>query len=98
MKKILLILSLALMCSFNANAQQSENEKSSEPCVVYTAQQALDVTKNDNKNAFAAIYSTNTARDCNWNGPQNGNSQDSGGAREDRCRGCNATCSTDCAR
>ena len=78
MKKILLILALALVCSFNANAQQTEFKKatskgvvtetkstvSSEPCVTYTAEQALDATTDGNNNTFAAVYSTNTTRNC----------------------------------
>ena len=81
MKKILLILALALVCSFNANAQLKQlpdgtvvypatgtNEKkasvSAEPCVTYTAEQALDATTDGNNNTFAAVYSTNTTRNC----------------------------------
>ena len=101
MKKILLILALALVCSFNANAQNvpgdrsaprdkifdkisvdptpvpshsggSDNGtvsdlKSSEPCVTYTAEQALDATTDGNNNTFAAVYSTNATRNCNGN-------------------------------
>jgi hypothetical protein len=81
MKKILLILALALVCSFNANAQLKQlpdgtvvypatgtNEKkasvSAEPCVTYTAEQALDATTDGNNNTFAAVYSTNATRNC----------------------------------
>ncbi len=78
MKKILLILALALVCSFNANAQQTEFKKtiskgvvtetkskvSAEPCVTYTAEQALDATTDGNNNTFAAVYSTNATRNC----------------------------------
>ncbi len=92
MKKILLILALALVCSFNANAQNVPdkeigkrfyvnptpvpshsggsdngtvaNLKSSEPCVTYTAEQALDATTDGNNNTFAAVYSTNATRNC----------------------------------
>ena len=78
MKKILLILALALVCSFNANAQQTELKKatskgvvtetkskvSAEPCVTYTAEQALDATTDGNNNTFAAVYSTNATRNC----------------------------------
>ena len=72
MKKILLILALALVCSFNANAQTNKliladpvsDIKSSEPCVTYTAEQALDATTDGNNNTFAAVYSTNATRNC----------------------------------
>ena len=123
MKKILLILALALVCSFNANAQTNGEElskvltlkkataedavakeatkelelteeaakevefveekayaeeavavkaeekavkisDSSEPCVTYTAEQALDATVEGNNNTFAAVYSTNATRNC----------------------------------
>ena len=109
MKKILLILALALVCSFNANAQtngeelvkaakkrvvtaedavakEAAKEKaicvdckihkavpekkisvSSEPCVTYTAEQALDATVDGNNNTFAAVYSTNATRRCGGN-------------------------------
>ena len=77
MKKILLILALALVCSFNANAQTNKlileinpvsDIKSSEPCVTYTAEQALDATTDGNNNTFAAVYSTNATRNCGGNG------------------------------
>ena len=94
MKKILLILALALVCSFNANAQNVPGDRfkisdkisidpttvplhsggsdngivanleSSEPCVTYTAEQALDATTEGNNNTFAAVYSTNATRNC----------------------------------
>ena len=103
MKKILLILALALVCSFNANAQNVPGDRSapgdigahkmifdkiskdptpvpshsggsdngtvanlesSEPCVTYTAKQALDATTDGNNNTFAAVYSTNATRNC----------------------------------
>ena len=101
MKKILLILALALVCSFNANAQNVPGDRfkisdkisgkiskdptpvpshsggsdngivanleSSEPCVTYTAEQALDATTDGNNNTFAAVYSTNATRNCNGN-------------------------------
>jgi len=140
MKKILLILALALVCSFNANAQTNGEELvkatkkrvvtaedavakeavavpaeevfareaefveekayaeeavaekvkaeekaicvdckkqkavpekkmsvSSEPCVTYTAEQALDATIDGNNNTFAAVYSTNATRRCGGN-------------------------------
>ncbi len=93
MKKILLILALALVYSFNANAQFEKyigdkiskdptpvpshsggsdngivaNLESSEPCVTYTAEQALDATTDGNNNTFAAVYSTNATRNCNGN-------------------------------
>jgi hypothetical protein len=85
---------LALVCSFNANAQNVPGDRfkisdkisidpttvplhsggsdngivanleSSEPCVTYTAEQALDATTDGNNNTFAAVYSTNATRNC----------------------------------
>ena len=40
---------------------------SSEPCVTYTAEQALDATVDGNNNTFAAVYSTNATRRCGGN-------------------------------
>jgi len=40
------------------------NLESSEPCVTYTAEQALDATTDGNNNTFAAVYSTNATRNC----------------------------------
>ena len=40
---------------------------SSEPCVTYTAEQALDATIDGNNNTFAAVYSTNATRRCGGN-------------------------------
>ena len=76
MKKILLILALVLVWSSNADARKKprvitpvnppvvDEVKSVEPCVTYTAEQALDATVEGNNNTFAAVYSTNATRNC----------------------------------
>ncbi|MBQ1611984.1 MAG: hypothetical protein II085_00765 [Alphaproteobacteria bacterium] len=48
-------------------AEAAPVANSSEPCVTYTAKQALDATIDGNNNTFAAVYSTNATRRCGGN-------------------------------
>ena len=54
-------------CEKQKAVPEKKMSVSSEPCVTYTAEQALDATIDGNNNTFAAVYSTNATRRCGGN-------------------------------
>ena len=65
MKKILLIIALTLLWSFNVNAQTLNQVKLDDNCTTsLSADEAYKSTADGNVNTFSATYSTVTKRNC----------------------------------
>ncbi len=61
------VKAICVDCEKQKAVPEKKMSVSSEPCVTYTAEQALDATVEGNNNTFAAVYSTNATRRCGGN-------------------------------